>query len=308
VRIEILGSAAGGGFPQWNCNCRNCNAQRAGTFHGKARTQTQIAVSNDSRFWYLLNASPDLRLQIEASHYLHPREEQRHSPIAGVVLSGADVDQVAGLLSLREFQPLSIYCTESIQRVLQEQNSIFSVLNRIPNQTSWIQTQIGHNFPLVSGNGKDYGICVSLFPLGSQYPDYVSPRHAGTLRSDEAQLGVTLESSRGRIAYLPTVPKIDDSLLSCIESASVILFDGTFWTDDELIRVKGSGPTAREMGHVPVSGGNGSLRMLGDLSRARKIFIHINNTNPMLDESGEEYQQVRNAGWEVAEDGMGFEL
>jgi pyrroloquinoline quinone biosynthesis protein B len=309
VRIEILGSAAGGGVPQWNCNCPNCHALRAGAFHGKARTQTQVAVSAGQNSWFLLNASPDLRTQIEASSFLHPRSAQRDSPISGVLLTSGDVDQVAGLLSLRELQPFRIYCTPSLQRVLREDNSIFAMLNRVPNQVSWSEAEIDRGFPLVNVQGHESGICASIFSMGGRYPAYVSPKRAASLRPAEASLGVTLESaSGGRLAYLPTVPKIDDPLLQRLESADLLLFDGTFWSDDELIRVQGNGTTARQMGHVPVSGADGSLRMLASLRRPRKIFIHINNTNPMLDEAGPEYREVREAGWEIAEDRVRLDI
>jgi pyrroloquinoline quinone biosynthesis protein B len=308
VYIEILGSAAGGGFPQWNCNCRHCQAVRAGTFHGKPRTQTQIALSNDQRSWFLLNASPDLRTQIESSSFLHPRKGPRDSPIAGVLLTSGDIDQIAGLLSLRELQPFRIYCTSSIRRILQEDNSIFAMLNRVPTQVSWMEVHPGQNFSLLNAEGTDSGICASVFSLSSRYPAYVSQQRADDLRGEDALLGVVLEASARSLAYLPTVPAIDDALLQRLKSADLVLFDGTFWTDDELIKLQGSGATAREMGHVPISGAEGSLRKLAGLRHPRKTFIHINNTNPVLDESGPEYREVRNAGWEIAEDGSRVEL
>jgi pyrroloquinoline quinone biosynthesis protein B len=311
VRIEIMGSAAGGGFPQWNCNCRNCHSLRAGTFHGKARTQTQVAVrdSSGSGPWFLLNASPDLRLQIEATACLHPREGKRGSPIHGVVLTSGDIDQIAGLLSLRELQPFRIYCTPSLRRVLLEDNSVFAMLNRVPTQVSWTNTTPSTSFPLHTLDGAESGISCSAFSLGCRYPMYVSQQHAARLKAEEALLGVLLESdSGGRVAYMPAVPAIDQSLIERMESADLLLFDGTFWSDDELIQVQGSGARAREMGHVPVSGGDGSLQKLAVLKRPRKVFIHVNNTNPMLDESGPEYRMVREAGWEVAEDGWSLVL
>lgn len=307
MRIEILGSAAGGGFPQWNCNCRNCHALRAGTFRGKARTQTQVAVSHNQQSWLLLNASPDLRLQIEGAAFLHPRRNRRDSPIEAVLVSSGDIDQIAGLLSLRELQPFTIYCTPSIRRILDEDNSIFAMLNRVPGQVSWIEILPGQRFPLLKTAG-DPGICGSIFSLGNRYPAYVSSRRAAGLRPEEALLGVMLESSGRKLAYLPAVPMIDDELLSRLESADLLLFDGTFWSDSELLQVQGSGPTAREMGHVPVSGADGTLQKLAALQRPRKIFVHINNTNPMLDEASPEYREVRDAGWEIAEDGQHFDL
>jgi pyrroloquinoline quinone biosynthesis protein B len=309
MRIKILGSAAGGGFPQWNCNCRHCASSRAGTFKGKSRTQTQVAVSNDDRTWFLLNTSPDLRLQIEATPALHPRNAGRDSPIAGVVLTSGDIDQIAGLLSLRELQPFRIYCTPSIRRILQEDNSMFAMLNRVPNQVSWTKISSDGSFPLRTIAGNESGMSCAAISLGSRYPTYVSRERTASLKPEEALLGLMVESSSGeRFAYMPAVPAVNDSLLQRVDAADLVLFDGTFWSDDELIRVQGSGSTALEMGHIPVSGVEGSLRKLAGLLRPRKVFVHVNNTNPMLDESGPEYREVRAAGWEVAEDGWSLDL
>ncbi|MGO9125205.1 MAG: pyrroloquinoline quinone biosynthesis protein PqqB [Terriglobales bacterium] len=309
MRITILGSAAGGGFPQWNCNCRNCQSLRDGTFQGKARTQTQVAVTNDNQHWFLLNTSPDLRLQVEATPSLHPRNGQRDSPISGVLLTSGDIDQVAGLLSLRELQPFRIHCTRSLRRILQEDNSLFAMLDRVPNQVSWREITPGQVFPLLDLAAADLGIRCEGFSLGKRFPAYVSAQRSSSLRPEEALLGLFLESPSGsRLAYMPAVPAIDESLLKHLETADLLLFDGTFWSDDELIRVQGSGATAHQMGHVPVSGADGSLRKLAGLRRPRKVFIHINNTNPMLDESGPQYREVRDAGWEIAEDHSNFDL
>ena len=309
MHILIMGSAAGGGFPQWNCNCHNCNRLRAGSFTGKARTQTQVAISADGKNWCLLNASPDLRLQIEATPALHPREGSRDSPIAGVVITSADIDQIAGLLSLRELQPFCLYCTHAIRQVLREDNTVFGMLNRIPNQVSWVDIALNREFHLTS----DANLRCTAFSLGNHYPAYVPAARASKLTTGEALTGLLIESSaagrnKTKVAYLPAVPALDDDLLKRLESADLLLFDGTFWSDDELIRVQGSGATAREMGHIPISGADGSLKKLAILKRPRKIFIHVNNTNPMLDESSEQYQEVRAAGWEVAEDGWQLEL
>jgi len=309
MRIRVLGSAAGGGFPQWNCNCRNCRSLRAGTFSGKGRTQTQVAISNDDRTWFLLNTSPDLRAQIEATPALHPRNVGRDSPIGGVLLTSGDVDQIAGLLSLRELQPFRVYCTPSIRRILQEDNSVFRMLNRVSDQVSWTEIACDESFPLLTVAGNDSGIGCTVFSLGGRYPAYVSRERIANLKPEEASLGVMLASSSGgRFAYMPAVPAVDDSLLQRLEDADLVFFDGTFWSDDELIRVQGGGSTAREMGHIPISGAEGSLCELAGLRRPRKIFVHVNNTNPMLDESGPEYREVRTAGWEIAEDGWSLDL
>jgi pyrroloquinoline quinone biosynthesis protein B len=308
MQIEILGSAAGGGFPQWNCNCRNCHSLRAGTLRAKSRTQTQVAVSDDGRAWFLLNASPDLRLQIERTPSLHPRGV-RDSPISGVLLTSADIDQIAGLLSLRELQPFRVYCTPSLRCILREDNSIFGMLNRVPQQVCWTDIELDESFPLSTIAGEESGISCEMFSLGDRYPVYVSPQRAATLRPEEALLGVMLTGSSGhRLAYMPAVPSISPRLLELLEAADMILFDGTFWSDDELIQVQGSGATAREMGHVAVSGEGGSLRALAGLRRPRKIFLHVNNTNPMLDECGPEYRELTSAGWELGEDGWQFHL
>jgi pyrroloquinoline quinone biosynthesis protein B len=307
MRIEILGSAAGGGFPQWNCGCRNCQALRAGTFQGKSRTQTQVALTNDGQSWFLLNACPDLRQQIEATQALHPRKHGRDSPIAGVLLTSGDLDQITGLLSLRELQPFRIYCTASIRRILRENNNIFAMLNRVRQQAVWTDITPGESFCLSTVAGQDLGLHCETFTLHSRYPVYVG-QSAG-LSSQEASLGVIVGVSSGpRVAYLPAVPEVDSSLLERLETVDVLLFDGTFWSDDELIKVLGSGATAREMGHIPVSSEVGSLQKLKRLRRPRKIFVHVNNTNPMLNESSPQHREVRAAGWEVAEDGWRFDL
>ena len=309
MRIEILGSAAGGGFPQWNCGCRNCRSLRAGTFAGKGRTQTQVAISRDKQSWFLLNASPDLRLQIEATPALHPRNAGRGSPLEGVLLTGGDLDQIAGLLSLRELQPLRVYCTASLRRLLQDNNTVFAMLNRVPNQVLWMEISPDKSFRLLTVEGDDSGLQCEPFSLGQRYPAYVDEQRAARLAPQEALLGLVLgAASGGRLAYLPAVPAIDSALLERLEKADLILFDGTFWSDDELIQAQGSGATARDMGHIPVSSKEGSLRMLAGLRRPRKVFLHVNNTNPMLDESGPQYREVRAAGWEVAEDGWSFDL
>ena len=306
MRVKILGSAAGGGFPQWNCACPNCRALRGGTFQGKARTQTQVAVNADEKNWFLLGASPDLRAQIEASPELHPREGLRQSPILGAVLCNADVDHALGLLLLRELQPLRVYATESIRRILTEDNSMFGMLQRVPGQVTWADFNLGATFPLLNSADEDTGIRCRAIALGTHYPAYVSARRQSELASNQASLGLIVESQSGRrFASMAAVPQIDDALLRDLESVDVLLFDGTFWSDDELIRIQGSGQTAQQMGHVPVSS---SLEKLAQLRCPRKIYLHINNTNPMLNEAGPEYRRVREAGWEIAEDGWEFDL
>src|SRR5579863_7660635 len=306
MRVKILGSAAGGAFPQWNCGCPNCRAVRAGGFRGKARSQAQVAISNDGKTWFLLGASPDLRAQIEATPELHPRDGVRQSPIAGAVLSNADVDHTLGLLLLRELQPLRVYATDSIRRILTEDNSMFGMLQRVPGQLASTNFTPLPTFSLQTPTVEDSGLPSRELSLGTHYPAYISPKRQSELAPGEASLGLIVESPTGkRLACMPAVPQIDDVLLREFESVDVLLFDGTFWSDDELIRIQGSGQSAQQMGHVPVST---SLEKLAGLHRPRKIYLHINNTNPMLNESGPEYRLVREAVWEIAEDGWRFDL
>jgi pyrroloquinoline quinone biosynthesis protein B len=306
MQVKILGSAAGGAFPQWNCGCTNCRSVRAGTFHGKARSQTQVAISHDGRSWFLLGASPDLRAQIEAAPELHPREGVRQSPISGVVLANADLDHVLGLLLLRELQPLRIHAAASVRRILHEDNSMFGMLRRIPNQTVWTDFRGGEEFHLSDAHGKDSGLRCHAYSLGTHYPAYVTPDRQSQLASGEASLGFVVKSPSGKtLAYMPAVPELDDALLQRLDACDILLFDGTFWSDNELIRVQGSGQTAKQMGHIPVES---TLVKLAGVRHPRKIFLHINNTNPMLDEASPEYRQVRDAGWEIAEDGWQFDL
>lgn len=313
MRVKILGSAAGGGFPQWNCACPNCLAVRSGKFRGKARSQTQVAVSMPNEtgpsWWFLLGASPDLRGQIEATPDLQPQFGVRQSPIAGAVLANADLDHVLGLLLLREMQPLRIHATSSVRRILCEDNTMFRMLQRGECQTVWVEFRTGAVFPLTTPSGDDVGLRCRAISLGTHFPAYVAPGRQNELASAEVSLGLLIESPSGkRLAFMPQVPHVDDWLLGEFESADVLLFDGTFWGDDELIRLQGSGQTARQMGHLPISSMDGSLWRLAGLRRPRKIYLHINNTNPMLNEDGPEYRQVCDAGWEIAEDGWEFDL
>jgi len=186
---------------------------------------------------------------------------------------------------------------------------MFGMLERVANQVSWKDFTPGESFPLLGPAGDDSGLRGRALSLGTHFPAYVSAARQGHLAPRESSLGLLIDSASGkRLAYMPAVPAIDDALLGEFESADLLFFDGTFWSDDELIRTQGSGNTARQMGHVPVSSAEGSLKKLAGLRRPRKIYLHINNTNPMLNESGPEYRQVREAGWEIAEDGWQFDL
>jgi len=308
MRIQILGSAAGGGFPQWNCGCGNCVGIRKNAFSGKARTQAQLALSADGSTWFLAGASPDLAFQIENSPALHPRalhNTPRDSPIAGVVLGSSDLDHVVGLLLLRELQPLRVYAAPSILRILREENSMFGMLNRVEPQVVWTPMNSGAPFPLLAADGKDSSLRCEVYYLSGRYPKYVKSE-AANLARDEATAALFFESGSGkRVAYIPAVGSLSDTLFEKIRRVDLLLFDGTFWSDDELIRVQGSGEAAHQMGHIPVEE---SLRLLKNIEVGRKMFIHLNNTNPILNEASPEHQAVRQAGWEVAEDNWQLEL
>jgi pyrroloquinoline quinone biosynthesis protein B len=296
--VRVLGAAAGGGFPQWNCHCSNCRRLRQGTLRGNARSQAQAAVSSDGHCWHLLNASPDLRGQIESAAFLWPAEGVRHSPIRSVTLCSAEIDAVMGLLSLREFQPFTVYSTRAVQDILLCQNNLFHALQRLPNQVKWSVFSSGGVFQ------PDTGLPVQAIPLRSDYPTFVTTTH----EPEEAGVGLAVGNGGCQLLFLPAVAEITEDLLGWMEQCDLLLFDGTFWSDDELIRVQQGARTARQMNHVPISGPGGSLEVLSRLKRPRKVYMHINNTNPVLDEDSPEHRAVVDAGWELAFDGMEFEL
>jgi pyrroloquinoline quinone biosynthesis protein B len=309
MQVEILGTASGGGFPQWNCACRNCRSSRSGTFPGRPRTQLQLAVSSDGISWFLLSASPDLRTQIEAHSFLHPLGSLRHSPISGVVLTSADLDQSLGLLLLRELQPLQIFATASIRRILREDNSMFAMLHRTADQARWQDIVPGTGFELFSTTGEQSGIECLPVSVATRFPSYVSAKRSSELVSEESVVGLILQSKSGkRLGFFPVVSQLDQNLLQQLDSLDVLLFDGTFWTDDELIKLQNGGPTSRQMGHIPVSSPGDSLDLLSGLRCPKKMLVHINNTNPLLDETGPERDELRVRGWEVAEDGCHLDL
>lgn len=297
MRVKILGTAAGGAFPQWNCSCPNCLRVRQGTFAGSPRTQAQLAFSCEPAQWTLLNASPDLRFQIEAAPELWPRDGRR-SPVANVILTGADLDQILGLLLLREFHTFAIYSTPAIRAILTEDNSVFAVLARFAGQVAW------HDIPLDAPFSIG-GVRAEALSLAHSFPGFVSQPRAAALNPAEAAIGLLLTPEAGgkTLAFLPGVGCVSEKLLERLESCDFVLFDGTFWSNDEPRQIHGLGRTALEIGHLPVSGPGGSLDRLAAL-KGRRIYIHINNTNPMLDEDSTEYRRVRDCGWEIASDGM----
>jgi len=304
MQVKILGSAAGGGFPQWNCACANCQAVRSGRFAGKSRLQTQVAISADGASWFLLGASPDLRCQIESSPELQPRGGSRSSPIEGVVLASSDLDHVLGLLLLREMHPFLVWGTESVLSTLRCQNTMFTMLNRVADQVRWNQIRSGESFGLKLINGESIGMTCESRAVSERLPAYANRATAA-----DAVLGLVLTATSGKkLGFFPQIASLTTELKTLFASLDCLLLDGTFWSEDELTRLQGTGQSAREMGHLPVGGENGTLQQLAGLTRPKKMYIHINNTNPMLNEAGPEFRAVRDAGWNLADEGCQFTL
>jgi pyrroloquinoline quinone biosynthesis protein B len=311
MRLKILGSAAGGGFPQWNCACTNCRRIRDGSLRGSSRTQTQLAWSAAPGQWTLLSASPDLRTQIESTPELWPRDGGRESPIRDVILPSAELDEVLGLLLLREFHSFRVHATPSVRKILTEDNSLFGVLARFAGQVCWQDVPFNRSFSVG-------GARLEALPLPGSFPGFVSSSRQAELNPQDPVIGLLISpdsqansgpgSPDRTLAFLPGVGCVSDTLLRTLEKCDILLFDGTFWSDDEPLRIPGITRTARQMGHLPLSGRDGSLELLAALHRPRKIFVHINNSNPILDEESKEHHMVREAGWELAHDGMELTL
>lgn len=310
MRVVVLGSAAGGGFPQWNCACPNCSGLRAGRLHSRVRSQAQVVVSAGEHESYLLNSSPDLRSQILSTPLLAPVRHPRDTPIAGIILISADVDSVAGLLHLREFQPLHVYATASIRRILQAENTIFRVLDRARPSAVWHDIALDSWFPLSTDPSAkmDTALRCRMVPLGGAYPDYVSDDLRRSLSPDEAVVGLILVQGSRQFFYAPALSGRSGKWKECARSSDLCLLDGTFWSDNELIAAGVGSKTAREIGHLPLSGAGGLLEQFAPIKAPRSVLIHINNTNPILDMDSPEYRELRDAGWEIAYDGMEFEL
>ncbi len=296
LKFNLLGTAAGGGFPQWNCSCQLCSLARTQPTVVAPRLQLQAAFSTNPDSWFLINASPDLRLQIEANPQLCPKPEfgQRNTPIRGIILTSADLDQVLGLLLLREFQPLTVYATPLVRQIL-EANPFLRMLHRVPQQLTWVPITPRTPFQLE-------GVSCTPIALGNSLP-YYAHEFQVQAAPGEASLGLLIESDGLRIAYTPSLPAITEELLSLYETCDTIFADGTFWSDAELTQTHAGTPSARSIGHIPMSGDDGVIAQLTALTRPQKIFVHLNNTNPVLDPRSAEYKQVIDAGWQIGHDG-----
>ncbi len=308
--IKVLGSGAGGGFPQWNCNCHNCVAVRAGTPGFKPRTQSSLAVSHDGASWALLNASPDLRQQIERTPALHadPRAGLRHSPIKAAVLTNGDVDHIIGLIDLREAQPFSIYGTQRVLDILKS-NSVFQVLP----ETLVPRIALPLEVPTpITGAGTDLGLSIEAFAVPGKVALYLEDASAGagfgTQEGDTIGLKVTDQSTKKSFFYIPGCAIIDERLAARLKGASVVFFDGTLFTNDEMIEQGLLNKTGARMGHISMSGPSGSISAFSKLGVGRLIYVHINNSNPALDENSAARKSIECAGWEVGYDGLEVRL
>jgi pyrroloquinoline quinone biosynthesis protein B len=297
VRLRILGSAAGGGFPQWNCNCRNCAGVRAGSLRARRRTQSSIAVSGDGEGWLLCNASPDIAAQIAATPELQPRA-LRASPIAAIALSDGQIDHAAGLLFLREGKRLRLYATELVHRDLTGAFPVLAVLEHFCG-VDWHPMALESPFTI---EGVE-GIELQALPLPG-LPAPFSPRRDAPQPGDNVGFLIRDRRSQRSVFYAPGLADIDASLHATLSAADCLLVDGTFWNDEEMIRLGVGHKRAREIGHLPQSGPRGMLEHLRGLRHVRRVLIHINNTNPILDEDSEERRALEREGIEVAFDGM----
>jgi pyrroloquinoline quinone biosynthesis protein B len=300
MRVTILGSAAGGGYPQWNCRCAVCALFWDGDPRVRRRTQSSVAVSADGARWTILNCSPDVREQIAQVKALQPNGRPRGSPIHSVVVTNGDVDHIAGLISLREQSPFALHGTDAVLGVING-NSLFDVLN--PQSVSRTAFDIGKMVAL--GNGLFF----EAFLAPGKVPLYLEE---GTLETDQRStftVGLKVWSDPARkLVYLPGCGRVDDELRREIEGAAALLFDGTVWTDDEMAQAGTGAKTGRRMGHLPVSGADGSMEALQNVTSGRRVFVHINNTNPLLIDGSPERLRAEAMGWETGYDGMEFSL
>jgi pyrroloquinoline quinone biosynthesis protein B len=307
VKIQVLGSAAGGGCPQWNCACRNCQAARDGSAAVAPRTQECVAVSADGEAWFLLNASPEIRAQMENFPSLHPRR-LRHSPVEGILLTNGDLDHTLGLLSLRESHPLVLYATESVRRGFVENNVLYRTLQRFPGQVTWRTLPPGAEVELSRSDGIPSGLSVEAFAVPGKIPIHLEGLGLKPSSGDNVGFRIRQRDSDRVLVYLSAVGRLTPEVLSAASRADCLFFDGTFWSEDELRELKASEKRASEMAHLPIGGESGSLAALREVGTPLRVYIHLNNTNPVLREDSPERAAVERAGWQVARDGMEIAL
>ncbi len=308
MRIIVLGSAAGGGFPQWNCNSEYCRLARSGSPQAPQRTQSSLAVTADGERYVLLNCSPDLRQQLTQTEALHPRAGLRDSPVKAVVLTNGDVDHVAGLLTMRESEPFSIYASDRVRQILNT-NSIFNVLN--PEYVRRHTFALSRPFRPADAAGRDLGLTVEAFAVPGKVALFLEDASGGdnfgTREGDTVGLHVQDSEQGASFYYIPGCARLDDALRRRLDGAGLLFFDGTLFRDDEMITMGVGKKTGARMGHISMDGDAGSLAAFRNLRVARKIYVHVNNTNPVLLENSRERRTVEDAGWSVARDGQVIE-
>ena len=304
LSLLVLGSAAGGGVPQWNCNCPVCQLAWRGDPRVKPRTQSSVAVTGDGERWFLLNASPDLRQQIWANAALHPAKDKRHSPIAGALLTNADIDHIGGLLTLRESWPLTVMASRKVVDALHA-NAVFNVLNR--DYVSFRILPLDRPTELLDAEGAKTGLEVEAFAVPGKVALFLEGLDENTAE-DTIALHVRSPADGKNFFYIPGCAKVTPELALRLRDAPLVLFDGTFWTDQEMIATGVGVKTGQRMAHISLSGPDGTLAAFRDLGVQRKVLIHINNTNRVLIEDSPESQAVAAAGWEVGYDGMEITL
>jgi pyrroloquinoline quinone biosynthesis protein B len=306
MRIRVLGAAAGGGFPQWNCGCPNCRDLRAGDPGLKPLTQECVAVSPDGERWFLLNASPDIRWQIEAFAPLQPRGP-RHSPIAAFVLTNGDLDHCLGLLLLRESYPLVVYATEEVRAGFVEENVLYRTLERFPGQVTWRELTPGLELELHGRDGETGGLSVEAVPAPGKPPIHLEGL-TGSAPGENVGLLIRDRGSNRCVAYFSSLGAVTPAVRAALDRADCVFLDGTFWSSEELIALGLGDKRAEAMAHLPVGGRGGSPAALAGLRAPRRILIHINNTNPALRATSAERAAIAAAGWELAHDGMELSL
>ncbi|MEM1372401.1 MAG: pyrroloquinoline quinone biosynthesis protein PqqB [Pseudomonadota bacterium] len=295
-RARILGAAAGGGLPQWNCGCLNCNLAREGVI--PSMTQSSMAVCGHEGDWSILNASPDVRVQLSQAQPLSP-VGLRQVPIHTVLLTNGDIDHIAGLLSLREMQPFRLLATQEILNVLAA-NPIFDALN--PSVVSRVPIALNDAFELVSG------VEATLFAVPGKVPLYLEGDTVETDLIGEQTVGVALTTREHRVFYIPGCALMNDDLRARLKGADMIFFDGTLWSDDEMQTTGVGQKTGKRMGHMSMSGEDGSIAAFVGMDIGQKVYVHMNNTNPVVRPDSDERAAVMAAGWVVAQDGMEFSL
>lgn len=306
MKIRVLGAAAGGGFPQWNCNCRNCAGVRAGTLRARARTQSSIAVrGRDPAGWALVNVSPDITAQLQANPAFQPGRSLRDCAITAIVLVDGQVDHTTGLYMLREStRPWPIWCTDSTYADLTRGNPILNVLGHFCGVDRRRIDLEGNTFEIDGVSGVQW----RALPVPGKPAPY-SPNRESPVPGDNLALVITDKETGRTAVYAPGLGAMDDRVWRQMQSAACVMVDGTFWTDDEMIRLGASKKHARDIGHLPQSGPGGMLEWLDRLpAGTRKVLIHVNNTNPILDETSDQAAEVARRGVEVAWDGMEIEL